>query len=157
MRRFISAELKLIGIPKKPGVVDVCLGIYTPEWQRANDSGVQYIAIRFPLLEQNMSRLDCITYLSDHGLPRPPSSSCTFCPYHDLGTWQEMKRRGGHDWEEAVAVDALIRDKRPPFDLFLSPRRLPLEDAIQIPEDAGIEQLGLFDRSVTVDIAGHDE
>ncbi len=91
-----------------------------------------------------MSRGDCLTWLTAHGLPSPGKSACVFCPYQNRRRWQEMKRDGGADWAKAVEVDAAIRNARPPGELFVHPARVPLPDAVQIPEDYGYSQIELL-------------
>ncbi len=125
--------------------VELWLGISTDEFHRAKDADVQYITHRFPLLELGMSRADCLTWLADHGLASPGKSSCVFCPYLNRKAWQSMKREGGSDWQHAVAMDALIRDVRPPGQLFVHPKRVPLEQAVTIPEDFGYSQLDMLE------------
>jgi len=123
---------------------ELWLGISTDEWQRAKDADVQYLTHRYPLLEMGMSRKDCIAWLQAHDLPVPSKSTCTFCPFHNKAAWQNMKRENGKDWEEAVAVDKLIRNVRPPGELFVHPRAMPLSEAVVIPEDYGYSQLDLL-------------
>jgi len=114
------------------------LGISLDEWHRAKDSDVKYISHQWPLLDLNMTRSDCMNYLESHGLEVPGKSSCTFCPYHDRRSWQDMKREDGPDWAEAVAVDEAIRKVRPPYDLFVHNSRKPLVDVdLSTPEDHG--------------------
>jgi hypothetical protein len=144
MRRCIASELDRLGLSKKPGVVEQWLGITMDEWQRAKDSDVKYITHRFPLLDLEMTRQDCLNWLQNHDLPTPGKSSCTFCPYHSIVSWQNLKRQGGKDWEQAVEVDERIREKRPPCSLFVHPGRKPLPEAVIIPEDFGATQLELF-------------
>lgn len=145
LRRIIRKELEQRSLSTFPGVVEQWLGITKDEWQRAKDSNVSYITHRFPLLELNMSRADCLEWLAAHDLPSPGKSACTFCPYHSLAAWQGMKRENGHDWREAVDLDQTIRDKRPPYPLFVHPARVPLEQAVVIPEDFGASQLSLLE------------
>ena len=115
--------------------------------ERMRTSDVKYIVNVYPLVERRMTRMDCITWLESHGLEVPPKSSCVFCPFHNLNHWKEMKRRGGEDWEHSVLVDSAIRDKRDKFDLFVHPARVPLEQAVNIPEDIGAFQVQFeFDR-----------
>lgn len=144
IRRFLSDELKRLGIAKTPNTIDLWLGITTDEWQRAKDSDVKYITHRYPLLDKKMSRGDCLNWLQAHGLPSPGKSSCTFCPYHSNVMWAELKRNNGPDWAQAVAVDKAIRDKRPPYPLFIHSARVPLSEAVVIPEDHGATQLQLL-------------
>lgn len=59
---------------------------------------------------------------------------------HNLEAWRRLKRDGGPDWNRAVAVDDAIRHKRPKHDLFIHPYRLPLAEAVRIPEDEGARQ-----------------
>jgi hypothetical protein len=134
-------------LPKQPkaGAVEMLIGISKDEWSRQRTSEVAYIVNRYPLVDLGMTRADCVAYLRDHGLPVPPKSSCTFCPYHNDRSWQELKRTGGPDWEQAVAVDAEIRELRPPWPLFVHRGRVALADAVTIPEDHGHTQAAMFD------------
>ena len=145
MRRHIAIELKRRKLSKTPGVVEQWLGITLDEWQRAKDSDVKYIKHRFPLLEMKMSRADCLAWLQSHNLPNPGKSSCTFCPYHNRITWEQMKRENGPDWKQAIEVDGRVRDKRPPYPLFVHSHRKPLDEAVSIPEDFGATQLSFLD------------
>lgn len=137
IRRYLQAHRH-----GKP--VELWLGITADEVQRAKDSDVAYITHRFPLLELGMSRADCLSWLTAHNLPSPGKSSCVFCPYLNRRAWQQMKREGGADWQHAVEVDVAIRDVRLPGQLFVHPKRLPLEQAVVIPEDTGYSQLDLL-------------
>jgi len=146
IRRFIREELERRGLKRTSGVVELQLGISADEAGRMKDSDVAYITNVYPLANLRMRRADCITWLGNHGLPVPPKSSCTFCPYKSLVSWKEMKRVGGADWQKAVAVDHAIRNKRPLHGpLFVHPNRRPLPEAVQIPEDHGAVQLNLTD------------
>lgn len=144
LRRFISAELKKRGLKKTPGVIETWLGITLDEWQRAKDSDVKYITHRYPLLDMNMTRADCFTWLQQNNLPSPGKSACVFCPYQNIYKWQQMKREDGPDWKHALEVDEQIRQARPPYDLFVHPATIPLVDAVRIPEDQGLTQLDLL-------------
>lgn len=137
IRRYLQAHRQ--GRP-----VELWLGITTDEWHRAKDADVQYITHRYPLLEMGMSRADCLTWLAAHDLPSPGKSSCVFCPFLNKRAWQQMKRDGGADWQHAVEVDAAMRDVRPPGQLFVHPARVPLAEAVVIPEDTGYSQLDLL-------------
>jgi len=150
IKRFVSGELARRGWKKTPGIVDMWLGITTDEYIRMKDSRVQYIRHVYPLIDKRMSRNDCLIWLERHGLPIPPKSSCTFCPFHSPATWRRMKQVGGADWQEAVEVDKLIRDRRPPGKVYLIRDCIPLED-IQIPEDHGYTQGAFLEDDTTCD------
>lgn len=117
--------------------VELWLGISLDEFQRMKDSDVKYITHRWPLIEKRMTRQDCIKWLQVHNLDVPPKSSCVFCPYHNRAGWQDVKRNQD-DWNKAVEVDKRIRKARPPYDLFLHPARIPLEDVdLRTPQERG--------------------
>ncbi len=139
IRKFIRTQ---IGNPQ-PGDVELVQGISFDEWMRQRSSDVKYIVNSYPLVEQRITRAACVQWLESHSIEVPPKSACTFCPFHSVGLWKQMKRDGGPDWDHALAVDAAIREKRPSFSLYIHPNRLPLADAVRIPEDHGASQLEL--------------
>ena len=132
---------------RKGEPIELWLGITFDEVFRAKVSDVKYITNRFPFLEMKYTRQDCLLWLGAHGLPSPGKSSCTFCPYHNKRFYENMKRENGDDWKQAMEVDDAIRDKRPPYPLFVHPARVPLPEAVKIPEDEGYVQPELFDTS----------
>ena len=142
IRHFIREELARRGLKPTPGVVESWQGISVDEFERMRTSDVAYITNIYPLVDRRITRADCVAWLEEHGLPVPPKSACTFCPYKSIGAWKMMKRAGGQDWEEALAVDASIRDRRPKAALYVHPKRQPLAEAVSIPEDEGASQLG---------------
>ena len=139
IRRFIRT---IIPNPK-PGAVESWLGISLDEWQRMRTSDVAFIVNVYPLVDRRITREACVAWLQAHGLDIPPKSACTFCPFKSLSAWQELKRQGGPDWAEAIAVDEAIRWKREKHPLFVHPARKPLSAAVAIPEDVGAKQLEL--------------
>ena len=145
IRKAVTAELQRRALPKSPGQVEQWLGISEDEWHRAKDSDVKYITHRYPLLERGMRRVDCVTWLERNGLEVPGKSACVFCPYHNRLAWEEMKRNEPEDWAVAVEIDLQIRNVRPPYPLFVHSARIPLTEAVNIPEDKGYSQLGLLD------------
>lgn len=85
------------------------LGISYDEAQRMKPSREKWIEHRWPLVDLDMRRLDCITYLTDLGLQMPRKSACTYCPYHDDRTWARMKEDDPESFTEAVRIDEHIR------------------------------------------------
>jgi len=106
--------------------VEQWLGISLDEIQRMKDSDVQYITNRWPLIERRISRLACKTWLERHDLPIPPKSACVFCPFHSDSEWHDARENGNGDWHKAVEVDEMIRNGRPPYDLFVHRTMQPL-------------------------------
>lgn len=145
MRRWLRDELERMGIKQSPGCVTQLLGISLDEYQRMKTSDVKWIENEYPLIDLRMTRADCVMWLERHGLEVPPKSSCVFCPFQGKASWQALKRDDPDGWSQAVAVDEAIRKVRPPFDLFVHRDRIPLVDAVEIAEDYGARQGGLFD------------
>lgn len=91
----------------------VGLGISLDEFQRMrNDSGIAYEKLAYPLIDLRLSRQDCINIIMKAGLPIPPKSSCWFCPFHSLQTWQEMRQNDPELFQKACALEAYINEKR---------------------------------------------
>lgn len=64
---------------------------------------------KFPLLEHNISRMECLDWMKDQGYPLPPKSACIGCPYHNDKMWLDMKRNDPVSWADAVTFDRIIR------------------------------------------------
>ena len=148
IRHWLREEMARRGIKVAPGVVECWLGISWDEvLRRMKDSDVAYIKNRYPLVERRMTREACVAWCVAHNLPVPPKSACTFCPYKGASAWKALKQAGGPDWQEALAVDAAIRNKRAKQHglLYVHSGCKPLADAVSIPEDFGAKQLGFDD------------
>ena len=102
--------------------------------------------VRFPLIEDRMTRRDCMNYLEKRVPHEVPRSACVFCPYKSNREWLRLKRAGGADWDRAVAVDAALREegtvmqKRMDYPMYLHRSCKPLND-VYLDED----QMDLFD------------
>jgi len=108
--------------------VEMWLGISLDEVERMRHSDVKWINNKYPLIDLNMSRSECIYFLKKNGLEIPPKSSCVFCPYQNKERWRDLKHKYHSDYQRAIAADELIRDTRPPFPLFVHPSRRPLKE-----------------------------
>jgi hypothetical protein len=117
--------------PVPPGlVVEQWIGISTDEAHRMKPAEQSWIKNRWPLIELDMSRRDCLRWIERAGYPKPVKSACVWCPYHDDAAWQTMKSEQPEDFAVAVAFDAAIRKgpigSRGTFYLHRS--RLPLSE-----------------------------
>lgn len=108
---------------KRP--VEQWFGISLDEFKRMKDSDVKYITNRWPLIEKRMTRQDCVTWLKKANIEVPPRSSCTFCPFHSIAEWRDVKSVP-EDWSEALAADNAVRSARPPFVLYVHKNYIPL-------------------------------
>ena len=120
----IRKHLKSIRVGKP---IEMWIGITTDEIQRVKVSNVKYISHRWPLIEKNMSRTDCINWLTANDLPIPRRSSCNFCPYHSFEDWRHVMA-SNPDRDEVINLDQSIRNLRPPDPLFLHQSRVPIAD-----------------------------
>ena len=117
----------------KEVVIESWIGISQDEIQRMKMSRDKWIENRWPLIEQRMSRLHCLEWMRDNGYNElPKKSACTFCPYHDNATWRDMKANDVKSWNDAVTVDAAIRNglsnPREGNQYFLHRDRVPLTE-----------------------------
>jgi hypothetical protein len=129
-----------------PGSADKWIGISTDEIIRATPSHVRYIRNRHPLIENRVSRRDCLAWLGKRGYPQPPKSACIGCPFHGNATWRAIKNKTPEEWAQAVEIDEAIR--KPILGLvaeqFLHPSRKPLAE-VDLRTDAELGQGDLFD------------
>ncbi len=142
VRKFVREELKRRGQAITPHAAESWLGISLDEFQRMRTSDIQYMTNVYPLIDRQITRADCMTWLEKNGLPVPEKSSCTFCPYRSLASWQDARNSNGLDWQESVTIDNAIRDKRPPHDLYVHPGRKPLIEAVR---DRGTAEQLMFE------------
>lgn len=69
------------------------LGITTDESRRVAESDVKWTDNRFPLIEENMSRKDCESYIKENYPELNVSKSgCFFCHYQPAKSWQMLKK-----------------------------------------------------------------
>lgn len=83
---------------------------------------------RFPLIDLNLTRVDCEQIILSAGLPIPPKSRCYMCPHQHNAEWREVKAIP-ELWGRAVEIDLEMRDADERGDVFLHADRIPLVDA----------------------------
>ncbi len=65
---------------------------------------------RFPLLDLEMTRADCVDYLKQQAIPHEvPRSACVFCPYRSNVEWCHLRDTDPAGWARAVEVDEALR------------------------------------------------
>lgn len=105
------------------------LGISTDESRRARKSaGVQYIQLRFPLIELGLSREDCVKLIRDAGWPVPIRTSCIMCPQRTMFEWLRLKVECPEDFDKACEIEDQIRAVDP--DVYLTPKCRPLREIL---------------------------
>lgn len=88
-------------------------GISTDEPHRATPSRESdgYFSA-YPLIELGLSRSDCLSIVADHGLPKPPKSSCWFCPYKTTQQWSQMRLQDPDMFRRACELESMLNKKR---------------------------------------------
>jgi hypothetical protein len=131
-----------------PGTIEQWVGISTDEASRMKPARQQYITTRWPLIERNLSRRDCLAWLAQRGYPTPPKSACIGCPFHDQQTWQIMRDTHPAEFADACAVDAALRQGHSRGIVaqeFMHPLRIPLREAVERGTRAPLPLLNLFE------------
>lgn len=110
------------------GVVsaDMWLGISIDEMRRLT-AGHGKWGHRFPLIEQRMSRDDCVRLVERTGWSPAPRSSCWMCPNHTQREWRDIRDNKPDDWASAITLDVDIRKRDP--HAFLHSDCVPLDEA----------------------------
>lgn len=67
------------------------VGISYDELIRMKPARKPWIENQWPLVDRGIRRLDCLTWMSRHGYPKPVRSACTYCPYHNDREWLDIK------------------------------------------------------------------
>ena len=105
---------ELIGLAPRQrakGVLcEMLIGISTDEALRMKPAKEAWKKHRWPLIENSMSRNDCLRWMERKGYPLPPKSSCIGCPFHSDHEWRLIKA-DPVSWADALEVDAAIRQQ----------------------------------------------
>lgn len=108
------------------------IGISTDEPERMKDSRDSRIKNRWPLIELEMSRQDCLAWAKKEGLPQPPRSACIFCPFHSDAEWLRIRSESEEEFQFAVQYErrlqaAIGQCARLESKPFLHASRVPLD------------------------------
>ena len=119
--------------------VEQWLGISTDEMQRMKRHERPWIENTFPLIDLRMKRSDCIGWMQARGYPKPPKSSCVFCPYRGNEQWRDMRDNHPRDWQQVIAFDEAIRPGFPGMkgQAFVHRSGKPLSDVDLAPTAPG--------------------
>ena len=144
----IRPLLKAINKLRKRGPAEVWIGISTDEASRMKDSKVKGITHKWPLIDMNLSRIDCLSWMKDQGFPVPPRSACVFCPFHSDSEWVRLKTEDKPSFEAAVAYEKSLQKAaslipRITSTPFLHRSLMPL-DQVDFSANKESKQLNLF-------------
>jgi hypothetical protein len=86
------------------------LGISLDEVQRMKESRLSNITYEYPLIEQRITRTDCIKFLEERSFNNIKKSACIFCPYHSNSQWRDIKQNYPKEWKKVIKIDNAIRE-----------------------------------------------
>lgn len=124
---------KTIAALKNPATppVEMWIGISTDEAHRMKPSREPWAVHVWPLIDAGMNRKDCLAWMESRGYPKPPRSSCAYCPYHSDKEWLRLKSDEPEAFAAAVAYEARLQASvsqicRLDGVPYLHPSRVPL-------------------------------
>ena len=151
MGRSCTAEFKIRPLLKKQrelgqikrgqktvGVIS-WIGISLDEVSRMKPSRDKWAQNRWPLIEKEMSRHDCLRWMEAHGFPTPPRSACVYCPFHSDHEWKRLKNEQPDEFAKAVKFEKDLQAVKRKTDKmngvpFLHDSLVPL-DEVDLSED----------------------
>ena len=124
---------------QKMPMTEMWLGITIDEAQRMKDSMSPRTKNRYPFMELNMNRGDCMNFMRESNYPIPRKSSCIFCPYSPDTTWIDIKTNKPNVFNIATKIDKKIRNcmetRRENNPAYLHRSMKPLEEVVFKHED----------------------
>ena len=120
------------------GRVEQWVGFSTDEIIRVKPNATSWIVNRYPLIEANMSRTDCVNWWHEHAphdAPELARSSCVGCPYHTAAEWVHLAEHNPTMIDEAAEIETMMQHAETqagrPYKSYLHRRRIPLKQAIE--------------------------
>lgn len=106
-RQFIR---KIVGSKNGVKLANVWLGITTDEAHRNYESDVKWVGNRFPLLEANLSRSDCVKINEKYNLT-VKKSGCYICPYGGKKWFIHLYRNHPDLFQKAKKMELAYQEK----------------------------------------------
>jgi hypothetical protein len=136
---------RLLGIERgrrvpKATTVERWVGISRDEASRMKPSRDKWEIVRWPLIERDMTRRDCVAWLAARGYSEPPKSACIGCPFTGDDRWRALKANAPDEFADAVAFDKSIRTGLPGLkqNAFVHDSLRPLDEVdFRTAEDLG--------------------
>ena len=105
------------------------IGISTDEAHRMKSFRGKWAVNRWPLIDLQMKRRDCLKWMQAHGFPEPPRSACIYCPFHHDNQWREIKNTSPAEFDQAVQLERRLNEVRGTTKgtMFFHASRVPLD------------------------------
>lgn len=149
MRKAMREEMRKRGAKR----VEQFFGISVDEYQRMRNPDVKFIDYRYPLVDNNISRSDCLSWFEKEYPGRTlPRSACLGCPFHSDREWMRLASDSPDEFNTTVELEREMRknfvhhngsNETAPF--FHSSAR-PLEDVIA--DLSSVQSLPMMDDSL---------
>jgi len=123
LRRQCTTEYKLVPVRRKvrelagykprermpAGCVEQWIGLSFDELRRTRSSPVAWCTNYYPLIDMELTRIDCREWMHAHGYSQPPRSACVGCPFRSDAEWRWLQENEPESFAEAVEFDVSIR------------------------------------------------
>jgi hypothetical protein len=115
IRVLTKTQRKLAKVPRaRRGVTpkvmaEITVGFSYDEWQRMKPNEEKWAVNVFPLVDEKVTRDQCIAWVEETYGRTPPKSACVFCPFHGDAYWQQMKDQEPEEFAQAVQFDTDLR------------------------------------------------
>ena len=111
IRELLKKQRELGGIKRGQKTVGVVswIGISLDEVVRMKSSRERWVENRWPLIEKEMTRHDCLRWMQSHGYPPPPRSACVYCPFHSDAEWRRLQKDEPAEFERAVKFELQLQ------------------------------------------------
>ena len=90
--------------------VTMWLGISTDEPSRIKPCPDKRITHRWPLIELDMSRSDCLGWMTANGYKTPPRSACVYCPFHNDSEWLRIRNENPSEFQGVVELELRLQE-----------------------------------------------
>jgi len=146
----IIREITLLVTPRRKEtdiLVRQWIGISRDEAHRMKPAMRPWIENFYPLVDNAITRSDCLTWMEKHKYPSPPRSACVFCPYHSDDEWIRLKTKEPTEFERAAAWEekyqgATTQDTVTNGVPFLHDSLVPLRDVEFVGGSGKADQFG---------------
>jgi hypothetical protein len=130
-------------------LVVMWIGISIDEADRMKESKEPWIKTRWPLIELQMDKDDCVSWMLSHGYPSPPRSACTFCPFHSDDEWIKLRDESPDEFKEVIKYESELQDAARNQEAlrgipFLHESCIPIGQVVFKPTAPGYRQVSLF-------------
>ena len=109
--QLLKKQRELGGIKRGQKTVGVVswIGISLDEVVRMKSSRERWVENRWPLIEKEMTRHDCLRWMQSHGYPTPPRSACVYCPFHSDVEWRRLQKDEPAEFNRAVKFELQLQ------------------------------------------------